>query len=362
MTATISNPDNQWKRFFKVLIISLIGLFAAGYLFVLVVDPYGIIPVSLSKDRGFATDPRFFLPNLAKRRQFDSAIIGTSTVRLLNPEDLNSLLNGRFVNLAMNAAFLSEQKAILDVFLKYHPDPKSVVIGVDHLNFDSSNYHAKYLDRLPEPFPKWLYDDTYVNDLPPYNWRTIQQAIKQLRGLTGMTTFKYRFDGYEDFTKQRPYDVDRARKIIYGSKTPKNKVSLEPPIQTTAEQLEAFKFPAVGHLEKMLNRLPKSTLKVVIFPPFHYYHQAAPGSMDDIKWKEFKRRVAAIVCRYPNTALIDFMIKSPITTRDENFLDQIHYSVPVAEIIAQSIAMGTFTQTEMPFFHRYCNNVTNAFN
>ena len=359
---SISNSDDIWKRYFRTLMIALIGIFAGGYLFIIIADPYGVVPNSLSKNRGFATDPRFFMPNLAKRTQFDSAIIGTSTIRLLNPEDLNPLFNGRFVNLGMNGAFLSEQKAILDIFLRYHRRPKAIVLGVDHLNFDKSTYHEKYLDQFPEHFPKWLYDEKRANDLPTYNWRTMQHAIRQMRGITGLTQFKYRFDGYEDFTKRRPYDIDRARKIIYGSTTPKNKIAVNPPAQATPEQIEAFKFPALSHLEKMLKRLPASTLKIVIVPPFHIYHQATPGSMEAIQWDEFKRRVAAIVCRYQNIALIDFMIESPLTTKDENFLDQIHYRVPVAQEIARLMAVGAFSQTDEPHFYRYCSDLTHTVN
>jgi hypothetical protein len=262
----------------------------------------------------------------------------------------------------MNGAFLSEQKAILDVFLRYHNSPKAVVLGVDHLNFDKSTSHAKYLEEFPEHFPTWLYDEKRANDLPPYNWRTIQHAIRQIRGITGMTQFKYRFDGYEDFTKRRPYDIDRARKIIYGSTTPKNKIAANPPVQVTDKQIEAFTFPALSHLEQMLERLPVSTLKIVIVPPFHIYHQATPGSMEAIKWDEFKRRVATIVCRHQNIALIDFMIESPITTRDENFLDQIHYRVPVAQEIARLIAAGAFSQVDGPNFYRYCSDMTRRIN
>ncbi len=336
------------------MIISLTGLFAAGYLFVLVVDPYGIIPISFSKDRGFATDPRFFLPNLAKRPQFDSAIIGTSTVRLLNPKDLNPLLNGRFVNLALNAAFLFEQEAILDVFLRHHSQPKFVIFGVDHVNFFNGDNYAQFIGGVPENFPVWLYDESFFNDLLPYNWRSIQHAVKQLRSITGMNPFKYRSDGYEDFTKRHPYDIDRVRNIIYGSSTPQAKVPVQPPVIKTPELLKTFQFPAVRHLDRMLGRLPDATLKIVIIPPFHHFHQATPGSTDDIKWEEFKRHVVDATCRYENSILIDYMIKSPITTADENFLDQIHYTVPVAKKIARSIAREVVSQTISPNYLRYC--------
>ena len=132
------------------------------------------------------------------------------------------------------------------------------------------------------------------------------------------------------------------------------------PPKATPQQIRAFKFPAIPHLEKMLARLPEDTLKIVIIPPFHYFHQAAPGSMEDIKWKEFKRRVIDTVCRHPNTSLFDFMIESPITTRDENFLDKIHYTVPVAQTIARSIALGAFSDSEGPNFNRFCSKLTSA--
>ena len=85
-----------------------------------------------------------------------------------------------------------------------------------------------------------------------------------------------------------------------------------------------------------------------------FFNQAATGS----RLSFYCGWVADIVCRYRNIALIDFMIESPFTTKDENFLDQIHYRVPVAQEIAHLMAVGAFSQTDEPQFYRYCSNLT----
>ena len=363
VNSSISNSDARWKGFVRILIIAFSGLFAAGYLFILIVDPYGMLPISFDFDRGPITaEQRFFYPNLAKKSQFDSAIIGTSTIRLLNPDDLNPLLESKFVNLAMNAASVFEQEAIFNVFLRFHPYPKTVIFDVDHVYFDSNNY-AKHIGAVkPENFPEWMYDENPLNDLLPYNWRTMQITIKQFKCITGMRPYKFRLDGYEDYTKTMfSHDIDHVREIIYGSKTPKKKKPVEPPIQATPELITSFEFPAVRHLDRMLSRLPESTLKIVIIPPFHIYHQATPGSEDAVKWKEFKHRVASMVCRYQNALLLDFMIESPITKRDENFYDQTHYTVAVAKEISRWIAQEAVSQAENANFNRYCTRMAASF-
>ena len=363
VNSSISNSDALWKRFFKILIISLMGLFAAGYLFILIVDPYGMLPISFDFDRGpITSEQRYFYPSLAKKSQFDSAIIGSSTIRLLNPKDLDPLLKSKFVNLAMNAASVFEQEAIFNIFLRYHPYPKTVIFDVDHVYFDNNNY-AKHIGAVkPEHFPEWMYDENPFNDLLPYNWRTMQITIKQFKCITGMRPSKFRVDGYQDYTKKMfSHDIDHIRKIIYGSKTPKRKKPVEPPIQATPELIKSFKFPAIKHLDRMLSQLPESTLKIVIIPPFHIYHQATPGSEDAVKWNEFKHRVANLVCRYQNALLLDFMIKSPITTKDENYFDQAHYTVAVAKEISHWIAKEVVMEAGNPNFNRYCNRMTASF-
>ncbi|MFZ0241430.1 MAG: hypothetical protein WAL90_07255 [Desulfobacterales bacterium] len=356
MNSFTSNSDAVWKRFFRILIFSFTGLFCAGYLFILLVDPYGMLPVSFAFDRAPITaEQRFFYPGLARKPRFDSAIIGTSTLRLLNPDDLNPLFEGRFINLAMNAASVFEQEAIFNVFLRYHPHPKTIVFGVDHVYFDRINYAHQIGAVKAEHFPEWMYDEDPLNDLPPYTWRTMQIALKQFKGITGMRRPKYRDDGYEDFTRTMfPQDMDKRRETIYGSAAAGERNAENLALQATPQTIKTHEFPSIAHLDQMLSRLPDETLKLVVIPPFHIYHQARPGSAADIEWKDFKQKVADVVCRHKNAVFLDFLIESPLTTADENFYDRIHYTVTVARTIAQSMAAGAFSRSENDNFTRFC--------
>ena len=63
---------------------------AALYAFVVLVDPWGSLPMDLKLDRVPVTsNQRFAYPVLARSDAFDSAIFGTSTSRLLRPAALN---------------------------------------------------------------------------------------------------------------------------------------------------------------------------------------------------------------------------------------------------------------------------------
>ena len=65
------------------------------YAFVVLVDPYDTLPLSPPADRPLvAGNQRFSYPSLARSNRFDSAIVGTSSSRLLRPEVLNPLFDG----------------------------------------------------------------------------------------------------------------------------------------------------------------------------------------------------------------------------------------------------------------------------
>ena len=356
------SSDTDWRKFIKVFSITFAVITAAGYLFILVMDPYDSLPVSFDFNRGpLSSDQRFFNPGLARRHQFDSAVIGTSTLKLLNPQELNPIFQSNFVNLSMNAASVFEQEAIFNVFVTAHPNPKVVIFGIDDVYYRKENY-AKHIGGVkPEHFPEWMYDENPFNDWLPYNWRTLKHAFGQFYRVTGLKTYSFRTDGYQDFTPgKEAYDIDQARRNIYGSTTPIRKQPVASPLVLSAAQLKSFEFPALAHLKRMLARLPDETLKIVMMAPFHIYYQEPPGTLGAAKWNELKRRVAELTCRHANAVFLDFMIASAITDRDENYLDGVHFTVETATKIDAAIGRGVFSTDPDPYFIRRCSTVDSA--
>lgn len=290
---------------------------------------------------------RFFYPSLAKDPAFDSALIGNSNIRLLRPDLLKASLGGEWVNLAMNAASSWEQEQIFNVFARNHTEIGNVFVGMDYLWCNDSYADQWFVGhRTRETFPAWLYDENTVNDLPPLTIGSLHHAWLLFLTAVGLREPMFGDDGYSIFTDpQSEYRLDKARRNIYGSVTPKKIERVEPAITMTANQRRRIPMTALDRLETMLDQLPESSRIILFFVPFHSYYQAQPGSRKMIRWNECKRRVTQIASRYNDAYVLDFMIRSEITRKDSNYWDHKHYTVTIgnmlSEMIGDAVADGT---------------------
>ena len=87
-----------WRRFIVIMSTSLAALTLFCFSFVVLVDPYDSLPFSLDFERVQVDGTqRLFYPALARNSRFNSAVIGTSNVRLIKPDILNNVLGGRLL-------------------------------------------------------------------------------------------------------------------------------------------------------------------------------------------------------------------------------------------------------------------------
>ena len=337
---SIFSSNGGWKAFLRTAAWVLLVLFLASTIFILVVDPYGSIPFSPDWERlAVDGDQRLFYPNLARAARFDSAIIGTSSGRLLRPDDLNKRFTSRFVNLSLSAASVYEQETMLNIFLAHHPHPKTVILGIDHVYF-GKEYHARHIGAADD-WPEWLYDQNPLNNFPPYRLHTLTHTWRQFFSMTGLKTYKYGRDGYSDFTHPMDeYDLNRAREHIYGTQEPKPFKAVVPPVRMSSAEIGALKFPNLAVLARMLSKLPDETVKVLVLMPTHHYIQPPLGSASAIHWQEFLRRLTELTRNLPRGYVLNFNISSPITTQDANYWDGLHYTVVVATELMSMIADG----------------------
>ncbi len=180
------------------------------YAFVVLVDPFDTLPLSPPADRApVATNARFSFPALARSRQFDSAIFGTSTSRLLRPAVLDAAFGARFANLAMNDATVHEQSRMLTVFARAHPAARVVVVGLDVRCCVTGDDYEKL---TPRPFPEWMYDSNPWRGYGEmFNLYAVQEAGQQFGILTGIKRRRYGRDGYTSFVPpDSEYDPARV--------------------------------------------------------------------------------------------------------------------------------------------------------
>ena|SRR5438067_306081 len=125
-------PSTAWKRFAVGFLALFYGGTLATYLFVLIMDPYGVSPLAIPIDRPMlGISQRHMLPLLIRSRRFDSIVVGSSTSMLLDPDILNGPLNAKFANLAMIDARAWEEREVANFYIENVGQPKILLIGLD---------------------------------------------------------------------------------------------------------------------------------------------------------------------------------------------------------------------------------------
>lgn len=325
-----------WSQFIRWVLITLLLSGGLIYTFILVLDPYQNVPFSPDLPRApVSQNQRYAYPALARDPRFDSAIIGTSMVRLLKPSRLDTLLGTHFVSLAMNDATPHEQVLMNRLFAHHHQKARFILYAMDDSWCARSTSHRLVTVR---GLPEFMYDESVWNDLIYlFNDKALENAVRMLELLTGQREPKYGADGYADFSNN-PADRELAlvRERIYGTSVapglPQTVVDLEP--AHTAPQVPMAELNA---LPTLLDQAPTGARVVLIFPPMHLWglNQGAEN------YRECKARVLEIARRTrPDALFLDLMLDSAITREDGNYLDRIHYVDEVALMIEKAIAQS----------------------
>ncbi len=330
----------NWQRHWKWVTGTLTGLavFLAGSIWI--IDPYDNLPFSPPLERApLAQNQRYSYPAIARNPVFDSVVVGTSTTRLLRPEALNEALDARFANLSMNSATAYEQARILEVFARRRPAPKYAIVGLDDVWCTTGETRDKYTFRR---FPEWMYDANPWNDIPNLlEFKTFEVAGRQAGYLLGLRKARYGYDGYANFLPPpREYDLEKARKNIYGAAGPRRRGAPAVPPPGIESKRASWSYPGHALLEGVLRTLPGATRKILVFVPYHQFRLPVPNTVAAAQWAECKARITAMARRHSNTVVLDFMIASPITARDENYWDPLHTTNAIADRVVGLIAKG----------------------
>lgn len=305
------------------------GGFIALYGLVAVVDPWDTLPFSPPLPRVPITgNARFTMPALARSARFDSAVVGSSSSRLLRPERLDALFGRHFANLAMNAATAWEQAQVLGVFTRAHPHARTVILGLD------TAWCTPAPQRLTaRDFPGWMYHQPLWHGyFHIANIFALQEAAKQLAVMIGLKRPPYGLDGYTSFVPpEDSYDPARAAAAF-------TRWGIPPDLASSGQP---HVLPTLPLLATALAALPAATRKILFFTPAHIAQQGTPGSDFAAMLDDCKRQVVAIARGIPSAEVLDFMIPSPITTTAASYWDPVHYRVPVADRLMTDLASAT---------------------
>lgn len=342
--ADSTSAQQGWRGWTRSFALAASALTALLFGFIIALDPYGARVQAGQPARPLMDlNQRFMYPQIVKSGAFDSAVIGTSTLRLLDPVILSTGLSAHFVNLGMNAATPWEQTQIAGLFARKVAAPKIVIWGVDQ-TWCEADATSEARRLTPRPFPPWLYDDNAWNDWPEQlNFTTLEIALRLAAHRLGLQPERLRGDGYEVFTPpEGTYDLARARFHLYrglGGHAP-DLTPQSPPAQVTAAERAAWRFPALAWLEQGLAAFPAATRRLIVLSPVHAGALPREGSAAWQRLTACKAEIAAIAARQ-KAVIADYAHPSVLTRDDSNYWDPVHYRLPIARRIeADLIALG----------------------
>jgi len=335
----------DWRGFVRLSLGTFVAAIVGAGLFILLLDPYDMVPFSLPIERPLVSgSQRFAYPQVMRSGRFDSIIVGSSTARLIDPEQLNEPFHARFANMAMNASSAWEEWTTFEYFRRQRGAPKALIVGIDDGWCDPNADR----DRARHGFPEWMYDDDRWNDYAHlFNSGTLEIAARLVGYHLGLYRARSRYDGFEVFTPpENEYDLARARLGIWIGRAPQPLPNVTPPSLSDDEK-HALNFPALAWMDRMLGELPAFSIKVLAFMPVHVAAQRWPGTREAAVEAECKARIAAIG-RAHSAKVIDWRIASPITTNDSNYWDGLHYRLPIAQRIARELVDAALSGKESP--------------
>jgi hypothetical protein len=325
MNSSISDSEaRRWRRFLVRYAACTAGLAVMLAALLLVLDPFDTGHLTFLPNIGVPDfGQRLSFAGIARQPEVDTAIIGNSTIQLLDPERLSSMSGRKVVSLAIPGTGPVEQLVIADWFRRYHRGRGDI-----HFVFGLDTTWCTTADpiKLSNPFPFWLYSTSQLDyAFGAINYKMIEAAWRKVKLLAGHER-KARPDGYHD------YDTGHAWQ--------------EPDFpavgadEAGAVPAQPGDFTAPPLLRKFLAKLDARVPVVLVFPPRHRSALPPPGSVAAERQDACKSAYREIAQSRPQTRVLDFLVDSAMVRNDENFFDQVHYRVEVAHAVEDRLVVA----------------------
>jgi hypothetical protein len=323
MSSSISiSESGRWRHLLWRYAASTLIIGSVLFVLLLALDPYDTGRFALLPAHGVADfGQRLAFASVARRAGVDTAIVGDSTIQLLDPERLSRLIGHRAVSLAVPGSGPVEQLSLADYFRRHHRGQAdlTLVFGLDQAWCTTANpivpSHA---------FPFWLYSKDrldYVFNMMRY--KTIEAAARRLKLLAGFE-HPARPDGYHDYDTGKvwhaPEFAELPSEVRAGS------------VPTAAD------FAAVPLLARFLATLDPGARIVLLIPPRYVSAIPPPGSKAAAALDACKNAYRQLAETRHNTWMLDFLTDGPFARREDDFWDAIHYRKPVARMIEDRLA------------------------
>lgn len=262
---------------------------------------------------------------IARNHNYETVVIGTSTSENILKKDMENILGGKSVNLALSGSSNYEQRRILKTVLE-NRKAKTVIYGLDVFSYN------REIDEVRSEVPKYIENPRTIETLKYFvsfdNIRAIKYALISGKKPNWIEKHSYWGDGY--------------------TYSQENTLNFNPELQFGAQNLGAVRGFKNGYSLEKMKRNFDEFLKVteknkevqykIYFPPYASLWWAFAdryNSSESIL--EFKRYIIESVEGRKNIALYDFQKDYKIVENLDNYKDIVHYGPKISQRIVEKI-------------------------
>lgn len=340
-----NNKSMKWLVALLILFVSIIGLLGG---FVAFIDPYFHYHTPLSFVKYELKQPRYQNNGIVKHFGYDAIITGSSMTECFKTSELDALFGTNSVKVPYSGGSYKEINDNLEVAVKYNPDIKLIVRGLDMNRFFNDKDDMDY-----ENYPDYLYDDLIWNDASYlFNKDILLTALQNLHG--------YMVDGpqalsFDDYANWSNYEACGIKAILakYDRESMEVAEKQEPITQEDYAKMDA-------NIEQNIIRLAEEN------PEIEFYLYFTPYSIYCFDWwnrqgllekhllaeKYFIEKLLP----YENIHIFSFMTEYDVICNPDNYKDMAHHNGTVNSLILQWMYEG---KNEMTYdnYEEHCQQV-----
>ena len=336
----------KWIRtwFIIIIIIPTVGVF--NYL----IDPYGMnnfVKINrVNKEKTGNTGYTYrFKTNIVRNYKFDTLMLGTSRVGVMNPEVVNKYTNGNTFNFEVPGSITEQQYKLFLYTLKYN-NIKTLVYGIDFMSFNENRTIKNDFKEFYKLYNKIDNKQEISNYDLYFNLKTFKEsAIVLFKNILNKKSFeaKYLFkNGMRDYInhtealKNGTFEIDKRIESSIKSYFKEN---------TGTYKNYKFSYEYLKYFKKTIDYCRNNNIKVLVYiPPMYSAHFDAfnsAGYYDEFEL--FKKELVQI------TNYVDFTGHNTITENKNNYWDSSHLRKELTEVVMAKLFNDNLIQVPVDF-------------
>lgn len=324
----------QDKKFFKILLLGIVFVLFLISGIMIIVDPYFHYHKPLKFLNYRLGNERYTNDGIIRHFDYDSIIIGTSMTQNFKKTQFDELFDKNSIKIPFSGASFKEIDDTLERALKYKPNAKIVLRGLDYGAILDNSEEMRY-----ESYPEYLYDNNIFND---YKYLLNKDVI--IKGVGAVVYYTLTRRETTSFDEYSSWDLGFGKKKVLSQYKRVNKSDKE------FSLTEKDKRIIDKNMEKNVLDLPKK------YPNIKFIYFITPYSIvywDELNQKgEVKKQIMAEkymiekILEVPNIELYSFFNNYELICDLDNYKDTGHYIGKINDKILDGISKKEYLLTK----------------